>query len=272
MNRVLITGGRGTLGRELTPRLLRAGYTVRLTSRRESTGQEAPNQESVQLDLRTTTDLSAALAGVDVLVHAASDPLHTQEVDVGGTARLLEGARAAGVRHFIYISIVGIDRMQFAYYQQKLAAERLVEQAGVPWSILRVTQFHSFIDRLLQPLKRIAWSPIFLLPKDFQSQPIDEGEVAQHFVEIINAGPGGRWPDIGGPEVLRLGEMASAWLAQQRLSRPVLGLYIPGKTAQGFRQGCNTDLGARYGRITWHEWLAARYGQPASQPVVALSK
>jgi uncharacterized protein YbjT (DUF2867 family) len=272
MTRVLITGGRGSFGRELTPRLLKAGYTVRITSRSKPTTHEPPNLESAQLDLRTATDLTDVLAGVDMLVHAASDPFHTQEVDVLGTARLLEGARAAGVRHFVYISIVGIDRIQFSYYQQKLAAERLVEQGAVPWSILRVTQFHSLIDRVLQPLKRIAWSPVFLLPKDLQSQPIDEGEVAHRFVEIINAGPGGRWPDIGGPEVLRLGEMATTWLAQQGLSRPVLGLYLPGKMAQGLRQGRNTDRSARYGRITWQEWLAARYGQPAQQPVAALSK
>ena len=109
MTRVLITGGRGAFGRELTPRLLQAGYTVRITSRSKPTTVEPANQETVQLDLRTASNLSDVLAGVDVLVHAASDPLHTQEVDVLGTGKLLAASRCAGVRHFIYISIVGID-------------------------------------------------------------------------------------------------------------------------------------------------------------------
>jgi uncharacterized protein YbjT (DUF2867 family) len=269
MKRVLITGGRGTFGRELTPRLQKAGYSVRITSRSAPTAP-AGGLEWAQVDLQTGAGLAEAVAGVDVIVHAASDPLHTQVVDVQGTERLLALARAAGVGHFVYISIVGIDRMRFAYYQQKLAAEQLIQQGDVPWSILRVAQFHAFIDRLLQPLKKIAWSPVFLLPTDFQSQPIDEGEVADRFVEVVASAPGGRLPDIAGPEVLRLGEMAAQWLAVQDMARPVLRLPIPGAAAQGFRQGRNTDLKARYGRITWTEWLARRYGE-RSQAVAGLA-
>ncbi|RIK43805.1 MAG: epimerase [Chloroflexi bacterium] len=266
MKRILITGGRGVFGRELTPRLLKAGYTVRISSRSAPKTDGASNLEWVQMDLQQQSDLSAAVAEVDVIIHAASDPLHAHEVDVLGTERLLNAARTAGVSHFTYISIVGIDRMEFAYYGHKLAAEQRIEQGGVPWSILRATQFHSFIDRLLQPLQRLAWMPFYLLPTDFQSQPIDEGEVADHFVQIIKDGPGGRLPDIAGPEILTLGQMVKPWLAAQGLARPVWRLPVPGKAAAGFRRGRNTDLNARYGKITWGEWVAQHYGQRQQKP------
>jgi hypothetical protein len=71
---------------------------------------------------------------------------------VDGTARLLDQARAAGVHHFIYISIVGIDQIGYSYYQHKLAAERLIEASGLSWSILRATQFHYLVDKLLHML------------------------------------------------------------------------------------------------------------------------
>jgi uncharacterized protein YbjT (DUF2867 family) len=265
MKRILITGGRGYFGRTLTPRLQKAGYTVRLTSRAPASASGPQALEWAQMDLRQPGDLADAVAGVDVIVHAASDPLHAHEVDVLGSERLLDAARAAGVGHFIYVSIVGIDRMEFAYYQQKLAVEQRIAEGGVPWTILRATQFHSFIDRLLQPLQRLSWMPFFLLPTDFQSQPIDEGEVADRFVQIIAEGPGGRLPDIAGPEVLTVGEMVKPWLAAQGLARPVWRLPVPGKAAAGFRQGRNTDPAARYGKITWNEWLERQYGQQREQ-------
>lgn len=261
MKRILITGGRGAFGRELTPRLLKAGYTVRISSRAAPTNDGPPNLEWAQMDLRQPGDLAAAVTGVDVIVHAASDPLHAHEVDVLGTERLLKAARTAGVGHFIYVSIVGIDRMEFAYYQHKLAAEQRIVEGSVPWTILRATQFYSFIDRLLQPLQRLRWMPFFLLPTDFQTQPIDEGEVADRFVQIIKDDPRGRLPDIAGPQILTLGQMVKPWLAAQGLARPVWRLPLPGKAATGFRRGRNTDPNARYGKITWGEWVERQYGQ-----------
>jgi uncharacterized protein YbjT (DUF2867 family) len=265
MKRILITGGRGSFGRTLTPRLQKAGYTVRLTSRTPASNDSPQAVEMAQMDLRQQGDLAEVVAGVDVIVHAASDPLHAHEVDVLGTERLLAAARTAGVGHLIYVSIVGIDRMEFAYYQHKLAAEQRIVAGGLPWTILRATQFHSFIDRLLQPLQRLRWMPFCLLPTDFQTQPIDEGEVADRFVQIVAAGPGGRLPDIAGPEVLTLGEMAKPWLAAQGLARPVWRLPVPGKAAAGFRQGRNTDPAARFGKVTWGEWLERQYGQQRQQ-------
>ena len=75
---------------------------------------------------------------------------HTWQIDVDGTRRLLDAAREAHVSHIVYISIVGIDKVPYAVGKAKLAAEELIQQSGIPWSILRATQFYSILDGLLQ--------------------------------------------------------------------------------------------------------------------------
>jgi len=164
---------------------------------------------------------------------------------------LLELARKAGVAHFLYISIVGIDRIpSYPYYRVKLAAEVAVEQGSVPWSIFRATQFHTLIDRLL---RLPAWAPVAFLPTDFHFQPVDGGEVADRMVEIVAAGPSGRVLDMGGPQVQTLGELANEWRRARGLQRWILPLPLPGKTANAFRRGYNTCPENRQGRITWED-------------------
>ena len=211
--------------------------------------------EWAQADLETGQGIADALAGIDVIVHAASSPFkHTQQIDVEGTRLLLEQARVAGVAHVIYISIVGIDRIPYAYYRAKLAAEELVKNGGIPWSILRATQFHYLVDLFFQAATKVPL--VTLLPTDLQCQSIAESEVASRLCEIVVAGPSGRLPDLGGPEVLTTGEMVRTWLMLRGMHRRVLPLHLPGKVAQGFRRGYNTcpDQPLR-GHITWTEWL-----------------
>ncbi|MEP7189812.1 MAG: NAD(P)H-binding protein [Roseiflexaceae bacterium] len=185
MTRVLVTGGAGGFGRALVPRLISRGYTVRILSR-----QPAPagvTTEWSQADIASGAGLAAALAGVDVIVHAASSPAkHTRQIDVEGTRRLLQAARAAEVAHIAYISIVGIDQIPLAYYRHKLVAEALVSDSRLPWSILRATQFHTLIDGLLQVANRL---PLVLLPTDLRYQPIDVGEAAERMAEVVATGP-----------------------------------------------------------------------------------
>ena len=259
MTRVLVTGGTGSLGRELIPRLLVAGYTVRLMSRRNPKPGEDARVEWAQASLESGAGLSDAVKGAEVVLHAASSPVK-REVDVTGTARLLDEARSAGVQQFVYISIVGIDRIGFSYYRHKLAAEQLIEASGVPWTIVRATQFHDFIDRILGTLAR--W-PLAFIPTNWQFQSISTAEVAEQLVAAVQKGQRGRLPDIGGPEVLRFGDMARVWLAAQGKPRPIIHLPLPGKLSAGFRQGFNTTPQNRVGKLTWAEWLQARYAQPA---------
>ena len=214
----------------------------------------------MQADLETGQGIADAVTGVDVVVHAASSPFrHTWQIDVEGTRLLLEQARAAGVAHVIYISIVGIDRIPYAYYRAKLAAEALVKNSGIPWSLLRATQFHYLVDLFFQAATKMPL--VTLLPTDLRCQSIAESEVASRLCELVVAGPRGRLPDLGGPEVLTGGEMAHTWLMLRGTHRRVLPLHIPGKVAQGFRCGYNTCPNQPvHGRITWTEWVQSKYG------------
>jgi uncharacterized protein YbjT (DUF2867 family) len=256
------------LGSEVTPRLLSAGYTVRIMSHSASKPDHLANVEWAQADLETQTGLADAVKDVDVIIHCATGAIkNPHQVDVVGTQKMLEHARAAGVSHVVHVSIIGIERIPFSYYQHKVAAEQVVRDSGVPWSIVRAAQFHPFIDAILGMLNRFPL--VMPVPTDFQSQPIDVGETAARLVEVAGMPPAGMLPDIAGPEVLRLGEMAKVWRAARGIRRPMV--YLPMLTgwADGFRKGYNTDPRARYGTITWAEWVERTYSAQAERSTMS---
>ncbi len=255
MTKVLVTGGAGMLGRKVAKELTATSFHVRIMSRKPQTPNVPSIMEWAQADLESGQGIADAVAGVDVVVHAASSPFkHTRQIDVDGTRFLLEQARTAGVAHVIYISIVGVDRIPSDYYRAKLAAEELVQQSGIPWSLLRATQFHYLVDRFFRAVTKVPL--VTLLPTDLQCQSIAESEVASRLCEITVAGPRGRLPDLGGPEVLTAAELARIWLVGHGMHRRIVPSHVPGKVAQGFRRGYNTcpDQLVR-GLITWSEWL-----------------
>ncbi|WP_420640658.1 SDR family oxidoreductase [Candidatus Leptofilum sp.] len=268
MTKILITGATGELGKQLRPRLIAAGYDVRGTSRRpvEQAQKLDPQVEWVQADFVSKRGWVKAFEDVNCVIHAASAAFgQTRQVDVEGTAHLLQMAKKASVDHFFYISIVGIDRIPFSYYQHKLAAENLIEAADVPWTILRATQFHSLLDMFFHGLAKL---PIMMLPAEFQFQLIDPGEVADVMVQAVGAGPVGRLPDLGGPVVQRAGELVQPWLAHQPFSRRVWRLPLPGKVGAGFRAGYNTVPERPSGSVTWADWLQQKYGRPRLETAV----
>jgi uncharacterized protein YbjT (DUF2867 family) len=253
--KILITGGSGHLGRAFVRAAAHAGHVPRTMSRRPAPAD--PTGEWVQTDLSSGTGLVDALAGVDVVVHAASDPRTAAETDVEGTRGLVAAARAAGVAHFLYVSIVGIDRIPFGYYKAKLAAEGIVGDSGIPHSILRAAQFHYFIDMLLHAAGRV---PLVLpLPAGFRAQSIAISDVVPHMLDAIASGPGGMLPDLVGPRAMSLREAARIWQGARGKSRPIVGLPIPGAVAAAFRAGHNTAPDHPSGTVTWEAWLANRY-------------
>lgn len=255
MTETLLTGATGMLGGELLPRLRESGHRVRGGSR--SPPDDDAADEWVAMDLADGAGLEAAVDGVDVVVHAASDPQGDSEaVDVRGTERLLEAGAAAGVSHVVYVSIVGIDEIPWSYYEHKLAAEELVEASSIPSTTVRITQFHGFVGLLLGTVARL---PVWPLPTAFRIQPIDEGEAAEAVVEYATGEPAGRVPDVGGPEVKTVRELATAYREARGLRRPIVRLPIPGTIASRFRAGTATCPDRAVGSKTWEEWLAAAY-------------
>lgn len=257
MTRVLVTGGTGVLGRELVKLLRDDRHTVRVMSRRPQPASLPSHTEWAQVELETGKGLADAVQDVEVIYHAASSPFrHSQQVDVDGTQRLLEAARQVNVAHFIYISIVGIECIPFSYYRNKVTAEKLIADSGVPWTNLRATQFHNLLDFLFRVTSRF---PIMFLPTNFQFQPVGVTEVVQRLVACIEQGPAGRLTDMGGPEVLRLGDLARIWLQARKMKRLIAYLPLPGKTADGFRRGLMTCPNCDQGSVTWMEWVNRTY-------------
>ena len=260
MSAVLVTGGTGDLGGTLVDRLVNAGHAVRIMSRRHGPPSGGLVLDWAQASLETGDGLSAAVDGIDYVAHCASSPFRkTQEVDVEGTRRLLDACKAAGVAQVLYISIVGIEKIPFPYYTHKLAAEQIIEDAGVPYTILRATQFHALLDRVFRD--DLLRFPVGAVPGAFKFQTIDTGEVADRMLELITAGPSGHVDDIGGPAVLEAGDMARSWTTAMGRRRLMLPLPLFGKVARSFRQGLNCTPANTFGTITWPEWLAGKYGQ-----------
>lgn len=259
--RVLVTGGTGGLGREVVREARSRGHTVRVASRRERPGDLPPGRDWARLDLATGAGLEAALQGVEAVAHAASDPGRSGAVDVEGTRRLVAAAARAGVDHLLYVSIVGVDHIPLAYYRSKLEAEALVTDGDVPWSVLRLTQFHAFVDALLGAAARAPL--VMAVPSGFQVQSVDTGEAGARVVQALEDGPGRRLRDFGGPEVLPVERVARRWQEVRGVRKPLVPLPVPGRIARGFRAGHNTAPGGDRGTIRWGTWLEARGSAPS---------
>jgi len=260
----LLTGATGTLGRALRPRLRESGHTVRAASR---SPPDDADRDWMELDLTTGQGIDAAVADADVVIHAATAPRGDAEaVDVAGTERLLDAAAAAGVSNFVYVSIVGVDEIPYSYYEHKLAAERAVESSAVPFTILRATQFHEFLDDVFGAVSRL---PVWPLPTRMRLQPVAVAEVAAAVAEHATSEPHGRVPAVGGPEVRTLGELARAYRDARGLRRPVVRLPVPGAVVRGFREGDATCPDRNVGTQTWETWLGERYGGDVSEQAPA---
>lgn len=254
--RVLVTGGTGVLGRQVVDRLAGRGDDVVVLSRRP--GADAGKATLVVGDLERGTGLGEALDGVAAVVHCAS---HTAGARLGhgdaeATRGLLEAARGAGVGHVVYISIVGIDRVPFGYYKRKLATERVIETGGLPWTILRTTQWFDLIARLCAGLSRAH-----VRPRGLRFQPMDSAEVAGRMVELVDAGPSGRVPDEGGPEVLSIDEILEVWFNARGRRTWLAPVPLPGRTGGAFRAGLHTTPERAVGRMTWPEFLSSPRGR-----------
>lgn len=251
---VLVSGASGALGRHVVRRLLEAGHTPRRLVHRSRQRQSGVDDRPG--DLRTDEGLDHAVEGVEAVIHCATSPFRPGPVDVEGTGRLLRvlGSKAPSA-HLIYISIVGIDDHPYFYYRAKLAAERLIAGSDVAWTIQRATQFHELLVRFLHPSDRL---PFAVVPGGLRFQPMAASEAAQRLVEIVGEGPGGRQPDISGPEVRDSVDLARAYRRAIGKAPRVIALPLAGASAAAFRRGGHLLAQPRFGRQTWEAFLAER--------------
>jgi uncharacterized protein YbjT (DUF2867 family) len=255
---ILVTGGTGTLGRLVVPRLRAAGCDVRVLSRRHH--DPVAGVGVAAGDLATGEGLDDAVAGVGTIVHLAG----SAKGDDGMARTLVRAALGAGVRHLVHISVVGadrvpvvsgVDRAMFGYYAARRGAEEAVTGSGLPWTVLRATQFHDLMLRLSRASARL---PVLPVPAGFRFQPVDAAEVADRLVELALGRPAGLVPAVAGPRVYGIGELLRGYLRATSRRRPILPVRVPGRAARALRAGANLAPERAVGRLTWEDFLAER--------------
>jgi len=255
---ILVTGGTGTLGRLVVARLRDAGSNVRVLSRRHH--EAADGIEFVTGDLATGEGIEAAVDGAGTIVHLAG----SAKGDEDKARNLVRAASIVGSPHLVYISVVGadripvvsgVDRAMFGYFASKRAAERIVEDSGLPFTTLRATQFHDLILTVAQTLAKLPVAPI---PAGFRVQPVEADEVAARLVELTLGEPAGLVPDMGGPRVYGAAELLRSYLRATQRRRLIVPVWVPGKAARVFRAGADLAPEQAVGRRTWEEFLAER--------------
>ncbi|WP_026536063.1 SDR family oxidoreductase [Arthrobacter sp. H14] len=247
METILVTGGTGGLGWPTVEQLNAPGRDVRVLSRKPGPGRYVG-------DLGTGSGLAAALDGVDTVLHLATS---RGIKDSAQTRVLLSAARAADIRHIIYISIVGVEKIPYFYYRNKVECERLISESDIPWTILRATQFHHFVGGFFRSQRRLP----ALFSLDVPDQPIAVEEVAARLVELTGASPAGRVPDIGGPECLPLSELGRQWQLAHGTKKRQWTLHIPGKTIRPFQAGHHMTPLPGAGRKSFAEYAAEEAGR-----------
>ena len=250
--KVTILGGTGAVGRLLRVPLADSGHQVTIAGRSASP-EPRPGIRSVRADLGSGEGLSEAISDAECVVHLASDPRHAREIDVAGTKRLLE---LIGDRHFLYLSIVGVDRHPLPYYRAKHAVERLIEDSGGLYTIVRATQFH---DLIAYRVERMTRSLIARVPLGYVYQPIDIREVADALASMVETRPQGRAPDLAGPEILGIEHLARTYMTAKGKERPLVKYPKPGRVARAFRAGLHTNPAQAVGKLTWAGYLERRF-------------
>jgi len=173
---ILVTGGTGTLGHHVVRRLHDAGRDVRVLTRRSQEAEDGI--EFVTGDLAAGDGLQAVVDGVETIVHLAGSAKGDED-----KARNLVQVASRGVpgaQHLVYISVVGadripvvsgIDRNMFGYFAGKRAAEKVVEDSGLPWTTLRATQFHDLMLMVASRWRSFRWCRFRLASVSNRSRP-----------------------------------------------------------------------------------------------------
>ncbi|MFO7256810.1 MAG: SDR family oxidoreductase [Bacteroidota bacterium] len=243
--KVVIIGGTGLIGSKVTARLRKLGYDV------------IPAAPNTGVNTITGEGLDNALKEADVVVDVANSPSFEDEavMDFFQTSgrNLLAAEARAGVQHHIVLSVVGTDRLQESgYFRAKLVQENLVKGSGIPFSIVRSTQFFEFLKGITDAATE--GREVHLAPANIQ--PIASDDVALRIEEVVTGRPINGTIEIAGPDLYVLPELVSLYLTQLEDSRNVR----IDEHAQYFGAPLNTDTlmpsrNARVGPTDFTAWL-----------------
>lgn len=243
--RVAVAGGTGVVGRHVAEALSAAGHSPVILSRGRG------------VDLVTAAGLEEAVRGAEAVIDVSNLVTTGRAASVRffetATANLLRAGHAAGVRHHVVLSIVGVDRVTFGYYEGKLRQEQRALAGPVPASVLRATQFHEFAGQVLQRVP----GPVAVVPRQL-IRPVAAAEVASELVTIALGEPQGLAAEFAGPEEHQLVELVRRIANRSGRRRPVIGVRLPGKGGRAMASGgLLPGAGARFGKQTFEDWFGA---------------
>jgi uncharacterized protein YbjT (DUF2867 family) len=244
--RIVVVGGSGRVGSALVERLRAAGH------------EAVPASPSTGVDTLTGAGVADALAGAQVLVDVSNSPSFADE-DVlrfftTSTRTLVDAARAAGVEHYVALSIVGTDTLpDSGYLRAKTAQEQLITASGIPFTIVRATQFFEFIA----PIADGATEGDRVVLPAAQFQPVAAGDVAALLAEVVVGPPAGTF-DVAGPDARPMAEFVGATLAATGDPRVVVGSPDARYFGTRLRPGSLVPQGdARITPTRFDDWLAS---------------
>src|SRR5499426_2805514 len=243
--KIVVIGGTGLIGSKAVAMLRQGGHEVVAAS---------PN---TGVNTITGEGLTAAMAGTQVVIDLANSPSWEDQAvleffETSGR-HLLAAEAAAGVRHHVAVSIVGTDRMpDNGYFRAKVAQEHLIEASGLPYTIIRSTQFLEFIKGIAD--LSADGTMVRLSPGLFQ--PIAADDVAAIVAEVALAAPRNGIVEIAGPERAPLDAFVARYLKavgdRREVVRDPEARYFGGRV----EEHSLVPLGeARLGRIGLDEWL-----------------
>ena len=246
--RIVVFGGTGLVGSQVVSLLSMAGHETIAQS--PGTGVNTVTGEGV----------AAAVAGADVVVDVTNSPSFALQ-DVMrffqmSTANLLAAEKAAGVRHHVALSIVGADRSpDSTYMPAKVAQEKLISASGVPWTVVRATQFYEFLGAIADAAT--DGETVRVAPAAFQ--PRASADVARAVAEAAVSAPVNGPIETAGPERRRFDEVIRQVLVARGDTRQVVADPDARYFGQVVADGTVVPLGDfRPGRIRLVDWLAAQ--------------
>jgi uncharacterized protein YbjT (DUF2867 family) len=242
--KVVVIGGTGLIGSKVVEKLKQKGHEVIAA---------APN---TGVNTITGEGLKEAMAGTQVVIDLANSPSFEDKAVLEffqtSGRNLLAAEAAAGVQHHVALSIVGIDRSDNGYFRAKVAQENLIKTSGIPYTIIRSTQFMEFLRGIADSSRdgnRVRISPGLF-------QPIAADDVAAAVADVALAAPRNGIVEIAGPERAPFNEIVGRYLKAVGDPREVVSdpeaRYFGGRV----EERSLVPLGeARLGRIGFDEWL-----------------
>lgn len=246
--KIVVVGGSGLIGAKVVQKLTRQGHQVVAAS------------PSKGVNSVTGEGLEAVFAGAEVVVDVSNSPSFEDapvlEFFETSTRNIVAAAKKAGVNHIAVLSVVGTERMLNAgYFRGKIAQERLIEASGLPYTILRATQFFEFIGAIAGAATQgdtVRLSAALI-------QPIAGEDVADAVAEIALARPADGILEIGGPDVLPMHQLAALQLVADMDARRIEidpePRYFGNPIAP---DALIAGAGARLSRTSFQSWLAQR--------------